>query len=50
MIYRFGDCVLDEERYELQRAGAVVALEPKVLQVLLPHPASGLCGDPGRTP
>ena len=35
MIYRFGDCVLDEERYELQRAGAVVALEPKVLQVLL---------------
>jgi class 3 adenylate cyclase/predicted ATPase/ABC-type transport system involved in cytochrome c biogenesis ATPase subunit len=35
MIYRFGDCVLDEERYELRRAGAVVALEPKVLQVLL---------------
>src|SRR5262249_9470703 len=35
MIYRFGDCVLDEERYELRRAGAVVALEPKVFQVLL---------------
>ena len=35
MLYRFGDCVLDEERYELRRAGEVVALEPKVFQVLL---------------
>ena len=35
MIYRFGDCVLDEERYELRRVGEVVAIEPKVFQVLL---------------
>ena len=35
MIYRFGDCVLDAERYELRRAGAVVAIEPKVFQVLV---------------
>ena len=35
MVYCFGDCVLDEERYELRRAGAVVAIEPRVFQVLL---------------
>jgi len=35
MIYHFGDCVLDAERYELRRAGAVVAIEPKVFQVLV---------------
>ena len=35
MIYRFGNCVLDEERYELRRADEVVAIEPKVFQVLL---------------
>src|SRR5215472_4739157 len=35
MIYYFGECILDEECYELRRAGAVVALEPKVLQVLV---------------
>jgi len=35
MIYRFGDCVLDKERYELRRADAVVIIEPKVFQVLV---------------
>src|SRR5262245_26748106 len=35
MIYRFGACVLDAERYELRRAGEVVAIEPKVFQVLV---------------
>jgi DNA-binding winged helix-turn-helix (wHTH) protein len=35
MIYRFGNCILDEERYELCRAGTVVAIEPRVFQVLL---------------
>src|SRR5262245_54286285 len=35
MIYHFGACVLDAERYELQRAGEVVAIEPKVFQVLV---------------
>ena len=35
MVYYFGECVLDEERYELRRAGAVVAIEPKVFQVLV---------------
>ncbi len=35
MIYRFGDCELDEERRELHRAGQRVAIEPKVFEVLL---------------
>src|SRR5215471_20549679 len=35
MVYYFGECILDAERYELQRAGAVVAIEPKVFQVLV---------------
>ena len=35
MIYAFGDCILDADRHELGRAGQVVAIEPKVFQVLL---------------
>src|SRR5262249_13581133 len=35
MVYYFGECILDEQRYELQRAGAAVAVEPKVFQVLV---------------
>src|SRR5262249_25870671 len=35
MVYYFGECILDAERYELQRARAVVAIEPKVFQVLV---------------
>lgn len=35
MIYRFGNCTLDEERHELRRAGEVVAVEPKVFEVLI---------------
>jgi DNA-binding winged helix-turn-helix (wHTH) protein len=35
MVYYVGDCVLDGECYELRRAGAVVAIEPKVFQVLV---------------
>lgn len=34
MIYCFGDCRLDVARRELQRANQVIALEPKVFQVL----------------
>ena len=34
MIYRFGDCELDTERYALCRAGEVMALERKVFEVL----------------
>ncbi len=34
MIYRFGDCELDDERRELRRAGRQVAIEPKVFDVL----------------
>ena len=34
MIYRFGDCELDDQRYELRRGGALVHLEPQVLEVL----------------
>jgi DNA-binding winged helix-turn-helix (wHTH) protein/predicted ATPase len=34
MIYRFGDCELDDQRYELRRGGAPVHLEPQVLEVL----------------
>jgi DNA-binding winged helix-turn-helix (wHTH) protein len=35
MIYVFGDCELDTERFELRRAGAVQALEPQVFDLLL---------------
>ena len=35
MIFRFGDCEIDSGRYELRRAGAPVAIEPKVLDLLL---------------
>jgi WD40 repeat protein/DNA-binding winged helix-turn-helix (wHTH) protein len=31
----FGECELDTERYELRRAGQVVALEPKAFRVLV---------------
>jgi DNA-binding winged helix-turn-helix (wHTH) protein len=34
MDYQFGDYTLDTERYELRRAGIVVKLRPKVLDVL----------------
>jgi class 3 adenylate cyclase/DNA-binding winged helix-turn-helix (wHTH) protein len=34
MDYQFGDYTLDTERYELRRAGIVVKLRPKVLEVL----------------
>ncbi|MFB9729178.1 winged helix-turn-helix domain-containing tetratricopeptide repeat protein [Haloechinothrix salitolerans] len=35
MALYFGDCVLDRSRYELRRAGEVVAIEPRALRVLL---------------
>jgi DNA-binding winged helix-turn-helix (wHTH) protein len=34
MIYTFGDVELDEERYELRRAGRPIRLEPKAFRVL----------------
>jgi adenylate cyclase len=34
MGYRFGDCELSPERYELRRGDAAVALEPRVAEVL----------------
>jgi DNA-binding winged helix-turn-helix (wHTH) protein/predicted ATPase len=34
MIYRFGDCELDDRRYELRRAGAPRHVEPQVFEVL----------------
>jgi class 3 adenylate cyclase/DNA-binding winged helix-turn-helix (wHTH) protein/tetratricopeptide (TPR) repeat protein len=34
MRYLFGECEFDTERYELRRAGQVVALEPMAVQVL----------------
>jgi DNA-binding winged helix-turn-helix (wHTH) protein/class 3 adenylate cyclase len=34
MRFVFGDCMLDTERYELRRAGQVVALEPRAFRVL----------------
>ena len=34
MIYRFGDCELDDQRYELRRGGVACHLEPQVLEVL----------------
>ena len=35
MVYRFHDYTLDEARRELRRTGQLVAVEPKVFQVLL---------------
>ncbi len=35
MRYRFADCVLDADRFELSRAGCPVAVQPKVLDLLL---------------
>ena len=35
MIYAFGDCELDDQRFELRRAGEACHLEPQVLGVLL---------------
>ncbi len=35
MIHKFGDCELDIERRELRRAGAVVAVEPQVFELLI---------------
>ncbi len=35
MRYAFGDCELDEERFELRRGGATVELQPKALELLL---------------
>jgi len=35
MRFRFADCVLDAERFELSRAGRPVAVQPKVLELLL---------------
>jgi DNA-binding winged helix-turn-helix (wHTH) protein/predicted ATPase len=34
MIYRFGDCELDDQRYELRRGGVPRHLEPQVFEVL----------------
>jgi DNA-binding winged helix-turn-helix (wHTH) protein/tetratricopeptide (TPR) repeat protein len=34
MRFVFGDCTLDTERYELRRAGQVIALEPRAFRVL----------------
>ena len=34
MIYTFGDFQLDEERYELRRAGTPIRLEPKAFRIL----------------
>ena len=35
MLYRFYNYILDEARRELRRTGQLVAVEPKVFQVLL---------------
>ena len=35
MLYRFGSCVLDRNRRELRRAHRLVAVEPKVFDLLL---------------
>jgi DNA-binding winged helix-turn-helix (wHTH) protein/hemoglobin-like flavoprotein len=35
MRFSFADCELDDEAFELRRAGAVVTVQPKVLDVLL---------------
>jgi DNA-binding winged helix-turn-helix (wHTH) protein/tetratricopeptide (TPR) repeat protein len=34
MVHAFRDCELDEERFELRRAGSPVRVEPRVLEVL----------------
>ena len=34
MIYRFEDCELDTERFELRRGGTAVGIEPQVLELL----------------
>jgi DNA-binding winged helix-turn-helix (wHTH) protein len=34
MIHAFGDFQLDEERYELRRAGTPIRLEPKAFRIL----------------
>src|SRR6476620_1225113 len=34
MTYRFGDFELDEDRWELRRAGCVVEVPPKVMETL----------------
>src|SRR5262245_34430933 len=34
MYYRFDQCTLDTERYELRRAGTLIPLRPKVFQLL----------------
>jgi DNA-binding winged helix-turn-helix (wHTH) protein len=35
MRYVFGDYILDTRRYELRRAGALIALRPKVFRLLV---------------
>jgi DNA-binding winged helix-turn-helix (wHTH) protein len=35
MRFVFGNCMLDTERYELRRAGQVIALEPRAFRVLI---------------
>ncbi len=35
MIFRFESCAVDEDRYELRRAGKRVSLEPQVLGILI---------------
>lgn len=35
MRFRFSDCVLDADRFELMRSGRPVAVQPKVLELLL---------------
>ena len=35
MVYRFAECELDERLYQLRREGSLVALEPKVFDVLV---------------
>jgi predicted ATPase len=35
MRFRFADCILDADRFELQRGGETVPVQPKVLRLLL---------------
>jgi DNA-binding winged helix-turn-helix (wHTH) protein len=45
MRYRFGECEFDTERYELRRAGQVVALAPLAMRVLtyfVQHPGQAV--------
>ncbi|HXG18458.1 MAG TPA: transcriptional regulator [Methylomirabilota bacterium] len=35
MLYHFGECTLDDQLYDLRRAGAPVEIEPKVFDVLV---------------